>query len=187
MGEFEYRHRISLRPLQEKDAGLMFEWLSDQDNIQYLQLARRSFSLEDAQKYIRKSWTDTMNKHYAIVDEQDEYMGTASLKNLDEHNKNAEYAITLRRKAMGRGIAGQALKQVLPIAFLDLSLHKVYSNVLSGNKKSISMLIKAGFIQEGTFVEHVHLHGKFENLEWYRLLREEWFNSERDHQDGGEN
>ena len=34
--------------------------------------------------------------HYAITEDGGEYLGTISLKNLDLHAKNAEYAIVLR-------------------------------------------------------------------------------------------
>ena len=41
-------------------------------------------------------------------DQDDEYLGTISLKNIDLKNKNAEYAISTRKKARGTGANQQA-------------------------------------------------------------------------------
>ena len=42
------------------------------------------------------------NIHMAITDDNDEYMGTVSLKNINYIDSFAEFAITVRRTAMGK-------------------------------------------------------------------------------------
>ena len=46
--------------------------------------------------------------HMEIVDETDEYLGTISLRDIDLENMTAEYDITTRTKAHGKGFAFRA-------------------------------------------------------------------------------
>jgi diamine N-acetyltransferase len=170
----EKTNGVSLRTLQYKDAQLMLEWLNDKDCTQFLQLSRFSFSMDKVNEFIRDASRGGNNRHYAIVSPDDEYLGTVSLKEINHVDKNAEYAISLRKKAMGRGIAKRATQEILSIAFMELNLNKVYLNVLSENKRAISLYSKIGFIREGVFVNHILLNGEFKNLEWHRLLKSEW-------------
>ena len=58
-------------------------------------------TLEDCFEFIKTSSDESDNIHYAIVDDMDNYMGTVSLKNVS--NDNAEFAIVLHSKAIGKG------------------------------------------------------------------------------------
>ena len=72
--------------------------------------------------FIDNSMSET-NVNYAIVDDNDEYMGTISLKNIDLENKKAEYAICIRNCAMGKGFSKMATDEILRIAFEELDLN----------------------------------------------------------------
>lgn len=128
--------------------------------------------------------TDGEDLHYAVVDESDEYMGTISLKALNEKDGNAEYAISLRRKFWGKGVAQSATKELLETAFNKLSLEKVYLNVLADNERAIHLYEKCGFQMEGEFKNHLYLEGKYKNLRWYAMLREDYFRIKNIHRGG---
>ena len=112
--------------------------------------------------------------HYAITDENDEYMGTISLKDINLDANNAEYAISLRRCAQGKGIGKSATIEILRIAFEEIGLEKVYLNVLSDNKRAIGMYEKIGFVYEGEFRKHLFLCGEYKSLRWYSILKDEY-------------
>ena len=84
--------------------------------------------IDDAVSFIKQSYVTNREKlysgmsiHYAIANKtDDEYYGTISLKDLSLENRIAEYAIVLRKKAQGQGIAYQATKLLLYKAFLIL-------------------------------------------------------------------
>ena len=120
---------IKLRRLEMKDIKYMLEWMNyDETKL----LFKNDFSLVNEQMaklFIQNSFTKK-NKHFAIVDDvNDEYLGTISLKKIDTNNKNAEYAISTRKKARGTGANLIATKLLLEYAFDELKLHKVYLNV----------------------------------------------------------
>lgn len=168
---------VRLRRLQNKDCAGMLEWMHDVELVKYFRDDMSSKTGEDALKFIEQADIIPQNGrsvHYAIVEESDEYLGTISLKALNLMDGNAEYAISLRRSAQGRGIASAATREVLDIAFNQFDLERVYLNVLSENKRAIRLYEKCGFVLEGEFRNHLCLRGQYLNLRWYAMLRDEY-------------
>ena len=170
---------IKLRELEEKDAVYMLEWMHDSEIQKCFQRDMRNMSLRDAEEFcrtslVRNNLEDGQSFHYAIANEQDEYMGTISLKNINLTSKSSEYAISIRRCAQGKGIAREATKLLLEKAFKEFGLHRIYLNVLSDNKRAIRFYEKCGFVYEGEFREHLKLEGVLKSLIWFGMLAEEF-------------
>ena len=148
---------ITLRKLQLKDVPLMLEWMHDEEAKHIFQNNFAEIDDVAAKKFVENSFRedqqhfaivddqddvylgtislkniDLKNKFYAIVtyqnhilimipllvdDQDDEYLGTISLKNIDLKNKNAEYAISTRKKARGTGANQQATESLLKYGF----------------------------------------------------------------------
>lgn len=178
------KEKIVLRKLKEKDAVGMLEWMHDADiqrNFRFLGEEMNYISVLEFIHNSEKSAIDGSNYHYAITNNNDEYLGTISLKNVNTVSKNAEYAICLRKMAQGRGIGVEATKAILKIAFYDLKLQRVYLNVLSENERAIRLYTKCGFMYEGEFRDHLFLRGEYKSLKWYGLLRDEYECMWREH------
>lgn len=161
-----------LRKLKEKDAPFMLEWMMDEDINKFFHFSKQNISLENALNFIKTAQDMSVNRHYAVVDEKDEYLGTISLKNISLEDHNAEYAVCFRKKSIGSGISRNATEELLRIAFDELKLHKVYLNVLSDNIRAIKFYEKMGFIFEGEFIDHVCIDGEYKNLKWYAIRNE---------------
>ena len=161
---------MNIRKLDIKDAPLMLEWMHDENVVEFFGVDFSSKTLEDAKEFILNSYSDN-NQNFAIVDEFDEYQGTISLKNIDYKNMNAEYAISIRSSAMGRGISKIATDKILDYAFYELNLNKVYLCVATDNKRAIRFYEKYGFIYDGKFTNHIKRKDEFIDLEWYYILK----------------
>lgn len=159
-----------LRRLKEKDAPFMLEWMHDSEINCYFQYPFKEMTIEGVKSFIENSFSEE-NKHFAIVDSNDEYLGTISLKNISYKNKNAEYAIVTRKKAQGTGIAMQSTKELLEYAFKELGLHKIYLNVLEDNIRARRFYEKCGFKQEGISQDSVVVSNEYKSLAWYGILR----------------
>ena len=173
---------IRLRELQEKDAALMLEWMHDPEVQKGFKKNMLDASLEDALIFcVNSKVPETISQgddlHFAIVDEDDEYLGTISLKSIDLENKTAEYAITTRKKAHGKGIAYMATGLVLKKAFREYGLHRVYLNVFSNNEAAIRLYERCGFSCEGEFRDHLNIGGVYMNWKWYGILESEYSES----------
>lgn len=168
---------ISLRELQEKDAPLMLEWMHDPEIQKSFKKDMLGAKLDDTKKFCVSSIVPAPKDivsgdsiHMAIVDETDEYLGTISLKDIDLDNMSAEYAITTRTKAHGKGVAFKATGLILKKAFEELGLHRVYLNVFADNIPAIKLYEKSGFVFEGEFKEHIKRGDEYVNWKWYGML-----------------
>ena len=161
-----------LRKLQLQDAPFMYEWMTSKDVNKYFRFDPKKVSLDSCREFIKNSFSDT-EKNYAI-DENGEYIGTVSLKHIDYHDLNAEYAISLREKYRKMGYGFNATKEILKIAFEELKLNKVYLNVLSSNENATRMYEKIGFVYEGELKNHIKIGDTFRNLKLYGIWRDDY-------------
>lgn len=166
-----------LRALREEDAAGMLEWMQDKDIQKNFRFAAVKKTKRDVLAFIQSAGNvpqDGQSIHYAVTEDGGEYLGTISLKNLDLKAQNAEYAIVLRKKAQGRGLAFAATKEILRMAFIELGMERVYLNVLRENQKAIRLYERCGFVYEGEFRNHLFLGGEYRMLKWYGMLKEEY-------------
>ncbi len=162
---------ITLRKLEEKDVPFMLEWMHDEETKEIFQANFAAMSEDDVKTFIADSFCNT-DQHFAIINETDEYLGTISLKNIDKKNRNAEYAISTRKKARGTGANTEATKLLLEYAFYELGLHRVYLCVLLSNARAKRFYEKVGFQYEGMFQGHLFQNGCYQDLLWYGITRE---------------
>lgn len=134
---------MKLRNLELKDAPLMLEWMHDKSVVEDLRTNFLSKTIEDCENFIKNSWNDKNNWNVAITDEEDTYMGTISLKNIKEDS--AEFGITIRACAMGKGYSIWAMKEILNIGFQEKNLKKIYWCVSPDNKRAVRFYDKNGF------------------------------------------
>ena len=166
---------IILRPLKEKDAPLILEWLKDKDVTRFFRFDTENATIDSTLEFINSSQNNNDSIHFAIAaSEDDEYLGTVSLKNIDQSAKTAEYVISLRKRAQGKGYGYEATVKILDYAFCQLNLVRVYLNVFSDNKKAINFYEKFGFIYEGEFLNHIRVRNEFKSLKWFRLTKSEY-------------
>lgn len=138
---------VELRKLEEKDAPFMLEWMHDDDLVKDMRADFKSKTLADCQSFIQVSQADRENAHFAVADSDDTYMGTVSLKNIDRKNKTAEFAICMRRCALGNGMAAEAMKKVMDKAFQEMGLKTVYWSVNPESKRAVRFYDKNGYIR----------------------------------------
>ena len=89
----------------------------------------------------------------------------------DYQEANAEYAISTRRIARGKGINMLASNLIINYGFNELNLNKIYLNVLSKNERAIKFYKKIGFKHEGTIKQHLYMYSEYYDLEWYAIIR----------------
>lgn len=126
-----------LRNLEEKDAPMMLEWMHDASVVQYMQTDFASMTLENCVTFIHSSRISSKNLHFAIADDNDTYVGTVSLKNIDKQSKSAEFAITIRKSVMGQGYSQYAMQEMIRIGETELDLQYIYWYVSMLNQRAI--------------------------------------------------
>ena len=167
--------RMKLRTLEQRDVPFMLEWIKDPEINRFFRFDADAVTPESQRAFVREAQReDGKNIHLACAGDNDEYLGTVSLKEIDTANGTAEYAVAFRGVAQGTGAAAFATREVLRIAFGRLGLRRVCLNVLAENTRAARFYEKMGFVREGEFRAHILLRGKRQSLVWYGILKEEY-------------
>ena len=167
---------MRLRNLELKDAPLMLEWMHDERVTKDLRSDFASKTLADAEDFIRSSKNQEHDLHLAVVSDEDEYMGTVSLKNIED--ESAEFAITVRTEAMGRGYAWFGMEELLKKAFNELGLESVYWCVSRDNDRAVRFYDKHNFHEALDIPQKVlERYDGVKNLKWYSVLKGHDFNA----------
>ena len=136
---------MKVRHLLSKDAPLMLEWMHDKSVVENLQANFAAKTLADCEGFIRSCGDPSENLHMAIVDDNDEYMGTVSLKHIRKDRKDGEFAITIRACAMGKGISAFGMQEIIRIGLEEQGLDTVYWCVSPDNKRAVRFYDKNNY------------------------------------------
>ena len=132
-----------LRKLIPEDAPLMLEWMHDPTVVEKLQTNFSAKTMEDCLHFIDAARDAGENLHLAVADNDGTYMGTVSLKHIT--GEQAEFAITVRAAAMGRGFARFAMDGILGIGLEELGLKRIYWCVSPENRRAVRFYDKNGY------------------------------------------
>ena len=148
------------------DAEKMLNTMSNPNVNHYMTFKDKIFSFDEIILFIEKAKRDRKNLHLVVVSDDNDYLGSVSLKNLDFINRRSEYSIALSPEVLGKGIAAHATNTLFSIAFNYLKLNSIYLSVKKDNIRAIRFYEKSGFIP--TEFESLALDSKSnENLIWF--------------------
>lgn len=126
-----------LRKLKIDDAEQMLMWMHDESITKWFNKDFSSKNIENCIEFINDANTNCKKKmHLAITDINDRYCGTVSLKNIDENNRSAEFAIVLCKNAHGNGLAKQAYEEIIDISKRNLHLSLIYFSCMKNNVRA---------------------------------------------------
>lgn len=165
---------MRLRMLKEQDAVYMLEWMHDESVVRHLGTDFASKTIEDCHQFIKNSQDCQNDLNMAIVDEKDNYMGTASLKHIDRKLGMAEFAITIRKSAMGKGYSAYGMKEIIRIGFKELGLEKIIWCVSVENERAIKFYDKNGYQRMKTVpirYKEYYSEEQLSKMVWYAVQR----------------
>ena len=165
---------MKIRPLMPKDVDGILSWMKDPEINRFFRMDAEGATKESVLNFVNASQNQENNIHLAVTDDDDNYLGTVSLKNIDKEEQSAEYAISMCKLSHRTGAAKFATEKILELGFEALGLHRIYLNVLSENLRANKFYQKCNFIYEGEFKEAILIRGEFKDLKWYRLLKKEY-------------
>lgn len=122
----------------------MLEWMHDPDAVRYMRADFSGMTLADCERFIAAAQQDTPSLHRAVADGAGVYQGTVSLKNCDAGRGEAEFAIAVRRCAMGHGCGRMGNAAILQLGFSQLGLRPYLLVRCSAECAGLPFLCKAG-------------------------------------------
>ena len=161
---------MKLRKLQAEDAPFMLEWMHDDSVVHDLRTNFSVKTLEDCISFIKMAQDTNENLHLAIVDENDTYMGTVSLKHITK--TSAEFGITVRKCAMGKGFSKFAMQNIIETGFKQLGLQKIYWCVAPENHRAIRFYDKNMFHRclAPAEAQNFYSAGEINHYLWYEVV-----------------
>lgn len=165
---------MKLRELQIKDASGMLEWMHNTAIVCDLQTDFASKTITDCELFIKNSKTDRNNLHMAVTNEEDNYVGTVSLKNINKKYKTAEFAIVMTEKAIGKGYSSFAMKKMLYMGLYDMNLTYIYWYVSKNNKRAVKFYDKNGYKKIDQFPDFLLRwfdKNQIDNYNWYMIQK----------------
>ena len=171
---------MRLRDLELKDAPLMLEWMHDESVVEKLSGNFKEKTLTDAESFILSSANKEQDIHLAIVTEDDEYMGTVSLKSIDKKDSSAEFAITVRKSAMGKGFSWYGMKEIIRLAFEKYGLKNIYWCVSRKNARAVRFYDKHNYHETTDISDSIlHRYENMDDLKWYSVDKDDIINNGR--------
>jgi len=169
--------RLVMRPLTMEDADFVFQHFRDPRVTEYLMDEPPVADYAQAQAIINFYLEPEGNSHnrWGIVRNTDSRLiGSCGYHKWMKAYFRAEIGYDLSPDFWGQGYMTEALRAVIRNGFDRMELNRIDALVYSGNSRSLRLLRKLGFKQEGLLRDYFCLDGKFYDHYLCALLRREW-------------
>lgn len=156
--------RVILRAPEVSDMALLHGWSNDPEIWKMLGGWHFPFSSRSTLDWINSRKDGNLTDHvFCIETEKDGLIGTANLVNIDWKNRNAFHGMMIgKRDLRGKGYALDALMTIMRYAFLELGLHRLDSDIIEYNHRSIHFYTrKGGWAQEGVRKNWFYRDGRY--------------------------
>lgn len=169
--------RLILRNMSEKDTPFIFQQFSDPQVTQYLMDEPPVAEMEEAQAIVDYYLHPEGKNHnrWIILRKTDQRpIGTCGFHKWDQAHQRAEIGYDLAADCWGQGFMTEVLRAVIRNGFERMNLNRIDAIVYAGNPRSIGVLQKMGFKQEGILREYYYLNETFYDHLFLGLLRRDW-------------
>jgi ribosomal-protein-alanine N-acetyltransferase len=168
--------RLRLREIVNADAADILHFRGDRETQKYNTVPMRDEA--EARSLIRtmQSWYVTRQAiQWGItLLEQDRVIGICGVHDWSRRHQRAFIGYDLTREYWGRGLAFEAMREVVRFGFEQLDLHRLEAITATENARSIRLLERLGFKREGVRREYsLEADGTFRSSAIYGLLRDE--------------
>jgi ribosomal-protein-alanine N-acetyltransferase len=172
MKEIYHTDRLILRILRPKDAGLVLdyvsrnkdflkEWETDRPDDYYTLSHQKGILKRD---YRRFKDGQMLRLWIFKKDDPNKVIGTIALDNIIRGPfLSCFLGYRLDRDNINQGYTTEALGELIRIAFEDMGLHRLEANIMPRNQRSLRVVEKLGFVDEGLSRDYLKINEKWED------------------------
>lgn len=165
--------RLVLREILPIDALAIYEMRSNKRVNQFI--PRKTMgSLAEAEDLVERTVDAYSAKRgmgwAAILRDRAQIIGTCGFTNIEIENQYAEIGGELDVNFWGKGIAMEAVIEIVKFGLQDLGLHTIEARVSPANRGVLYILSELGFVETGYFKERIYRNEAFEDMAVYSLL-----------------
>jgi [ribosomal protein S5]-alanine N-acetyltransferase len=165
--------RLLINPFSEKYLSLQYvNWLNDPEVVRFSDQRRYKHSLESCREYW-KSFTDSPNYFWAVVEMGDEPRHIGNMNTyVDKNNLIADIGILIGEKSVwGKGYGLEAWMAVCNYLLTDAKIRKITAGALSTNTRMLSIMRHAGMFEECRRIRHAFFEGDYVDIVHYALFK----------------
>lgn len=178
MEKLQISEDLFLERLKLSHTDIVFEAIDQNRNflrkwLPFVDLTKRA---SDTERFIRSlidKQTGARDEVYTIWFKY-EFAGLIGFKDIDRLNNRIEIGYWLTEKMTGKGIATEATRKMVNLAFRNMEMFRVQIRCGVGNTKSSAIPKRLGFSYEGIERSGERHNRNYIDLEMYSLLRPEW-------------
>lgn len=135
-------------------------------------------TLEQADEILQdfiKGFKQGKNLFWAIELKKDlAFAGTVCFESFEWRDLRGEIGYDLSKAYWGQGLMTEALQAIIEYGFECLGLNRIDGYVDVENARSIKVLRRLHFTEEGILRQHSCVKGQFRDEVVYSLLKQEW-------------
>lgn len=174
--------RLTMRKMLVSDYRDMFDYSKRPETSRYL-----LWSPHDSPKfskryltYLQGQYRDENFYDFALEDNKTKKMiGTCGFTSFDLENNAAEVGYVLHPDFWGKGIAVEALSELMRFGFTELRLHRLVAKIIDENTASKRVAEKCGFRHEATHKDSMLIKGEYRTICEYAILAPEYLTQTR--------
>lgn len=175
----------NLRPLEKTDSQNLATWINDPE-VRYLVSNTLPRTPHFEEGWVEGLEKDKENVVFGIETKEGELIGVMGIHKIDwVHRTCTTGAIIGKKEFWGKGFGTDAKMHLLEYVFNTLNLRKVYSTVISYNKRSLNYSLHCGYKVEGSKVKHIFKNGRYWDLIELALFKKDWLPIWRKYQKTG--
>tara|TARA_B100001142_G_C14137527_1_gene579333 strand:- start:128 stop:649 length:522 start_codon:yes stop_codon:yes gene_type:complete len=171
--KMKQKNKIQFKKVTKLDLKLLVEWRNSQHvypyNTQYF-LLNSKIQIE----WFNQLQRDNSKKMFMILFGKIK-IGICGLIDIDYENKNAKIAIIIGKKSFQeKGIGTIVISHLLKYGFEKLQLHRINSEVIEYNEKSINLFEKSQFKLDASYRDAIWRENRWWNMISMSIFKEDF-------------
>lgn len=160
-----------LRPWTMEDLGSLVRYANNAHIAQFMtDKFPHPYTEESGRNFIAFANHDQPVHIFAIEWEGEAVGGIGIHPQDDIQRRNAELGYWLSEPHWGKGIMTSAIRQIIPFAFENFEIDRLFARTFGSNKASQQVLEKNGFVLEAKFAQTLFKNGTHQD-EWIYAVR----------------
>ncbi len=153
-------HAKNVLEYYRRNASFLKEWDPKRDDYFYTLSLQRQLLKDDLTDFKNK----TLVKFWLISKDTNKIIGNVCFSNIIMGNFKSSYmSYKLDENEINKGYITEAINKAVNIMFNDFGLHRIEVNIIPRNSRSLRIMEKLNFIEEGFSKTYLKINGVWED------------------------
>lgn len=165
--------RLHLRKIHPDDVNALLKLFGNPEVVRFIEMQPIK-TIEQANEWLQwmgGAFAAEDGLRWGITLADSTFIGSAGLHRWNREAHYAEISCDVAHPYWGHGYGQEAMQRILDFGWNRMKLNRIEASVVTGNNRSIHVMEKLGFKQEGTLRQRLLKGGKYYDVHIFGLLR----------------